>query len=261
MQQVRPTTVLAGALLLNTAMAERHRGRQQNFIDLGESPLEQLAPSIPRIMTDSDVVSWYLVGNDYVWPRTLCRLAAQLIAQGGGRVHGTRFAPIGSGDYDAILDGIERSGSDVVLSCFFGENAIRFERNFHARGLRRSIRTLATNFDDSLLDHVGIPAASGLWASSDHAADLARDTETGARYTRRFGIASPPLTGLARAAYDGVHLFGRAADETRSLDPDTLARHIRTGSVGSSVIRRRVQGIFTPASVATVTSHGFQPIS
>lgn len=251
----------AGALVLNTAMAERHRERQQNFIDLGESPLEQLLPSIPRIMTDSGASNWYLVGNDYVWPRTVSRLAARLIAKGGGRVQGARFAALGAGGFDAILEGIEESGSDLVLSCFIGEDAIRFEREFHARGLRGSVRTLATNFDASLLDHVGIEAASGLWASSDHAALLGRDTDLGARYTRRFGIASPPLTGLARAAYDGVHLFARAAAEARSLSPVAVAERIRTGRVGSSVIRGRVQGKYTPASLAEVTAHGFRPVA
>lgn len=261
LQNVRSAAVGAGALVLNTAMAERHRGRQQNFIDLGESPLEQLLPSIPRITTDSGASNWYLVGNDYVWPRTVSRLAARLIAEGGGRVQGARFAALGAAGFDAILEGIEGSGSDLVLSCFIGEDAIRFEREFHARGLRGSVRTLATNFDDSLLDHVGIEAASGLWASSDHAAVLGLDTELGARYARRFGVASPPLTGLARAAYGGVHLFARAAAEARSLSPDAVAERIRTGRVGSRMIRGRVRGEFTPASLAEVTAHGFRPVA
>lgn len=256
MQRVHPYAAATDRLILNTAMAERRSGPPHNFIDLGESPLEQLRRVIPRTMATVGASNWYLVGNDYVWPRTVSAVGRRLITQYGGRISGTAFAPIGSTSFNRILDDIDASRGDLVLSSFIGEDAVRFERGFHARNLRRSFRTLATNFDQALLDHLGTDAAAGILVSSDHAGLIGQDSDIGVRYRRRFGVASAPLTSLAVNAYSGVRLYAQAAAMARTLDPSVLGRRIRAGGVGPEPAQRRATGRFTSASLAEVTPSG-----
>jgi branched-chain amino acid transport system substrate-binding protein len=261
MQTVRPYAVATGRLVLNTAMAERRTGPRRNFIDLGESPLEQLRRAIPETMTAAGASNWYLVGNDYVWPRTVSAVARRLITQHGGRISGTAFAPIGSSGFDRILDDIGAGDGDLILSSFIGEDAIRFERTFHAQGLRSSFRTLATNFDQAQLDHLGTGVAAGILVSNDHAGLIGLGSDLGIRYRRRFGLTSAPLTSLAVNAYNGIRLYAQAAAAARTLDPSMIGRRIRAGGVGTETARRRATGRFAAASLAEVTSHGIRPVA
>ena len=46
-----------------------------------ETPSQQLAPVIPFLMEREGVTNWYLIGNDYNWPRDTNALAKEYIAE------------------------------------------------------------------------------------------------------------------------------------------------------------------------------------
>jgi hypothetical protein len=67
----------------------------------GETPAQQLAPVIPWLAENEGASRWYLIGNDYNWPRDTNAAAKEIIADAGGEVVGEEYVPLGSSDFDA----------------------------------------------------------------------------------------------------------------------------------------------------------------
>ncbi|WP_454851312.1 ABC transporter substrate-binding protein [Promicromonospora soli] len=261
-QTIRPLAETGGTLVLNTALSER-QSAAHNFLHLGESPTDQLWESIPQMMRAEDTRHWFILGNDYVWPRTVGMVANELVAHNSATVAGEAYVPLGTGDFDRVLDRIESSGADVVLSSLIGIDAIRFEQAFYERGYRNRFRTLATNLDDTIVEHIGRDEAAGIWSAQDYFMPTLADEMDGLarRYRQRFGDLAPQLTSMAKAAYDAVHLWAQAVHVGRSQEPSDVARLLRSGRVGGQRIHERIGGALLPTSTAEVTNSGFRYVS
>ena len=261
MDQIRPIALAHDILVLNTSLSERSRGGK-HFFQLGESPADQLMDTIPRLMTAHDTRNWFILGNDYVWPRTVGMVASEVIAENNGRVAGECYRSLGTRNFDDVIGSITSSGADVILSALVGIDAVVFERRFFEGGHRSDFKTLAANVDDSVLDHIGHEGAMGIWSVQDYFMPTLADEmdDVAARYQQRFGLLAPRLTSMGKAAFDAVHVYAQAAQVARSIAPDEVSRVLRSGKVGSAKVRRRLRGDMAPAVAAEVTAQGFKTL-
>jgi len=67
-----------------------------NVYFLGELPEQQLAKSLPKLVELAKGKTFYLVGDDYVWPRTTNEKAKKYIEQLGGTVVAEEYYPFGA---------------------------------------------------------------------------------------------------------------------------------------------------------------------
>uniref|UniRef100_A0AAU1ZNX2 Substrate-binding protein n=1 Tax=Streptomyces sp. NBC_00093 TaxID=2975649 RepID=A0AAU1ZNX2_9ACTN len=218
----------AGLLYLYTAANEGSPVQNGTLFRLGESVSDQLAQAVPALMRESGGRAWYLIGNDYSWPQAVCAQGRRIAERHGGRVVGERLVRVGESVFDGVLEDIEASGADLVLSSLVGWDSIDFERLFHAAGLRGRIRTLAPLLEESTREHLG-EVASGVWSCLPYFSDL--DTAENAaflqRYRAAFGAWAPSPSALTESAYEGLHLFARAAREAGSPQGAEVSRALR----------------------------------
>src|SRR5262249_31583044 len=139
---------------------------------LGEVPADQLNLSIPAMMSETGSRDWFIVGSDYCWPRRIGDCAREIVARSGGRVLGERYSALGNRDFADLLEAISRSGAENILSSMVGRDAVAFEREFHAAGLRSRSRTLGLLVDESTREHIGDEAAGGIWSVFGYFSDL-----------------------------------------------------------------------------------------
>lgn len=93
----------------------------------GEIPTVQLNPALDWLKLHRKAKRWFVVGDDYSWPKkTFSGVRAQMHALDLDIV-GTAFnsAPQRMG---AVLDDVARSGADAVLVLMVGQNAALFNR-------------------------------------------------------------------------------------------------------------------------------------
>ncbi|MEU1184224.1 substrate-binding protein [Streptomyces sp. NPDC005820] len=218
----------SGLPYLYTAANEGSPVQDGTLFRLGESVTDQLARAIPALMRESDGRAWYLIGNDYSWPRAVCAQGGRIAERHGGHVVGRRLVPLGESAFDDVLDDIEASGADLVLSGLVGWSSVDFERRFHAAGLRRSIRTLAPLLEENTREHLGA-AAGGVWSCLPYfsALNTAENTDFLRRYRAAFGVWAPSPSALTESAYEGVNLFARAARKAGSPQGTEVARALQ----------------------------------
>lgn len=214
----------SGVLLVQTLMNEGGVSGGLR-VQLGERPAEQLAAAAMPMMRAAGGRRWFLAGNDYCWPRATHAAARDVLPRLGGTLVGERLAPLGTTEFAAVVEAVERSGADIVLSTFVGADAATFQRQCHERGLHHRCLTLAPAMDESTLARIGAEATAGLHTVSGYVESL--ETEHNStllqRYRERFGRWAPPLSTLSESVYEGVRMWFAAALRAGSDDPRAVA--------------------------------------
>ncbi|GAB7110854.1 substrate-binding domain-containing protein [Streptomyces phaeofaciens JCM 4814] len=185
-----------------------------------ETPRDQLRPAMALLAHERRVRRWFVVGNDYVWPRRTARAAQRYAREAGGRIGGEVYLPLGTHDFEPVLRRIERSDADAVLLLLVGSDAVRFNRAFAAYGLDARCLRLSTLMDENMLLASGPSATVDLYSAAGFFASLATaDTlDFHGRYARRFGIEAPAPGSLGESCYEGVLLLAALLRQAGTLD-------------------------------------------
>jgi urea transport system substrate-binding protein len=212
----------------------------------GEVPSHQLAPAIKWQAAENGVKRWYIVGNDYIWPRQSAAAAAGYAVSTGGEVCGQTFVPLGTTSFEQVLPAIERSRADAVLLLLVGDDSVRFNRSFAAFELDSECIRFSPLMEENMLLATGQGATKGLYAAAGYFESLVtpESLDFSARYTRRFGLNAPPLNSLGESCYEGINLLAALATKAGSLDVRALdmaaAGHVEYhGPRGTLRVRNR----------------------
>ena len=191
---------------------------------LAETPAQQLEPVIPWLSAERKLKNWYLIGNDYNWPRDTNALAKQYIAKSGGKVVGEEYLPFTTDNFDANLAKIKTSGADAVLITLVGGASVGFNRAFASFGLPEKVTRLGTLIEENTLAGIGAQNAMNLYSSSGYFASIETPAaqEFAKQYGLKFGSQAPALNALAQSVYDGFLLLEAMVKKAGSMDPKKL---------------------------------------
>ncbi|MEU4474562.1 substrate-binding domain-containing protein [Micromonospora sp. NPDC023888] len=219
--------------------------RTEGVFLTSETPDAQLWPAMRLLAGEQGVRRWFVVGNDYVWPRRTARAAQSYALRGGGQVVGQHFLPLDAHHFDEVLRRIEHSDADAVLMLLVGADAVRFNRAFARSGLDQRCLRLSTLMDENMLLASGAGATRRLYSTAGFFAGLVtqENLDFHGEFARRFGVEAPPLGSLGESCYEGVMLLAALIGQARTLDvraietaADTVAYH---GPRGRLRLRRR----------------------
>ena len=198
------------------------------LVRFGETPVDQLHLALPRMAAQTGGSRWFLAGNDYSWPRAIGATARAVIERMGGTVAGEGYLPLGSQNFEPVLNAIQRSGVDHVVSSFVGQDHVCFQRDFASYGLRESIRTFAPLMDDAVVEHLG-ESGTGTWNVLGYfvGLDTPENREFLHRYAERFGSCSPPVSAAAEGVYEAIHTWARSCRAGGGADPTALLSGLR----------------------------------
>ena len=191
----------------------------------GETPAQQLAPVIPWLAENEGATNWYLIGNDYNWPRDTNAAAQAIIAASGGTVVGEEYVPLGSSDFDASLGRIRASGANAVLVTLVGGDSVGFNIAYAAFGLDQQALRLGTLIEENTLAGIGAANAGRLFASMGYFAAIDSDAARAyaERVTATFGGNAAQPNGLGQSVYDGLMLMAALGNAAGSLDAAAVA--------------------------------------
>jgi len=205
-----------------------------NLFSFGPTPPQQIEPYIPWLMTEKGN-TFYCVGLDYVWPRTVVPIVRGLVEANGGQVLGEEFVPIGSTDLGAIVAKIKAANPKVVFSLASGPSLYAMARQMYDAGLMNTM-TLATPFvDDS--DTGGMPneVAEGVLTSMTwyKSVDLPENKEWLEKAAAMFG-ADPDLNEMGVTLRNGMFLYADAVKRAGSTEVEAVRTALETARLDKS---------------------------
>ncbi|NJL84295.1 MAG: transporter substrate-binding protein, partial [Chloroflexaceae bacterium] len=99
----------------------------------GTCPNQQVAPAVNWLLQQQKR-RFFLLGSDYVFPRTANKLIRALLKQRGAQVAGEVYVDLGFADFAGIVAQIQRSQADVVFSTLNGDSNRAFYQQYGGAG-------------------------------------------------------------------------------------------------------------------------------
>ena len=264
-EAAKPLAEDANVLYIYAALYEGGECSPVMF-NTGEVPSQQLAPVIPWMMDQTGGRTWFLLGNDYVWPRRSFELARQYIEAAGGEVVGEEFVPLGTQDFSSVAQQIAGSGADLIFPALVGGDAIAFETQAVDFGIGQdAIPRLANIYEENVLGAMGPAVTAGMRVTMGYfkEVDNATNSEFVRRYYERFGAGAPPHATFSSHIYDAALLYAAAANAAGSTDTAAVAAALEglslstpSGDIAITGSRHLAQPIY----VAEIQSDGSQLI-
>ena len=181
---------------------EQYEGQESDPLVFctGAVPAQQVEPLIPWLMQTTGARKFYLPSADYIWPHLLNKAAARVVRANGGEIVGEEYFPLDHTDYDATIEKIIASGTEVVFNTIVPPGLMPFlEQLYHSGFAKRGGRIICTYFDESALSLVPAEQVEGLYSCLDYYQDVGDpfSRELLARYNRLFP-GSAPVHGRQR---------------------------------------------------------------
>lgn len=236
------------------------------MFNTGEVPSQQLAPTIPWMMEETGGTRWFLLGNDYQWPRDSFELARQYIEGFGGEVVGEEYVPLGTQDFSSVAQQIASADADLIFPALVGGDAIAFETQAVDFGIGQdALPRLANIYEENVLGAMGPAVTAGMRVTMGYfkEVDNPANVEFIARYNERFGADAAPHATFSSHIYDAALLYAAAANEAGSTETadvvsamEGLSITTPTGEIAITDSRHLAQPIY----IAEIQSDGSQVI-
>ena len=185
----------------------------------GETPAQSVVPTITWLTKQKNLKKFYLIGNDYNWPRDTNAIAKKTISNLGAKVVGEEYMPFTVDNFDASLAKIKDTGADMVFITLVGGASVTFNRAFASFGLADKVMRLGTLIDENTLLGIGAENSKNIYSAAGYFANV---ETSGAKafaqkYANRFGKKAPVLNALSMTAYDGLIALDSIAEKAGSL--------------------------------------------
>lgn len=164
--------------------------------------------------------TFFLVGSDYIYPRTCNKIAKPTIVRTGGKVVGEEYAPLGHTEFSSIINKIKAAKPDWIYSTVVGGSNVAFYKQLKAAGLDGAKQNLlSTVVSENEIDGIGKENSVGYYACMGYFQTLKNPQN------ERFVKALKAKYGQDRVvgdpmecAYNAVYLWKLAAEKAKSFD-------------------------------------------
>lgn len=189
----------------------------------GAAPNQQILPAVEWCLRHRGK-RMFLVGSDYVFPRTANAIIRTRLKKLGGQVVGEIYRPLGARQWADVVDQIARQKPDVVLNTINGDSNLAFFRELKQRGLKpEQMTVMSFSLAEVELQSMGDAMPVGHLCAWNYFQSLSyrSNRKFVSDYRREFGstrVTDDPV----EAAYFQVHLYALAVRKAGSTDPSRV---------------------------------------
>jgi urea transport system substrate-binding protein len=199
----------------------QYEGLEQspNIIYTGAAPNQQIIPAV-KWSFDHLGKRFFLVGSDYVFPRTANAIIKAQVTALGGEIAGEEYLHLGSRDVAAVVQKIAAARPDVILNTINGDSNVAFFEALRRAGITPAqIPTLSFSLAEDELRRMDAHAMAGDYAAWNYfqSVDSPENRHFVQAFRARYGqdrVTDDPM----EAAYFGVHLWARAVAAAGTTD-------------------------------------------
>jgi urea transport system substrate-binding protein len=100
----------------------------------GAQPNQQILPAL-QWAEEKGYKNIFLLGSDYVFPRTANLILKKHIVHDGKTVAGEEYVPLGGTDFSAVINKIQLAKPDIIFNTLNGDSNVSFFKQMAAAGL------------------------------------------------------------------------------------------------------------------------------
>jgi urea transport system substrate-binding protein len=199
--------------------------QSKNVIYTGQEATQQIIAGLDWVAEEKDAKTFYLIGSDYIWPRTSNKIARKHIENVlGGKVVGEEYYPLGHTNFGSLINKIKLKKPDVIYSIVVGGSNVSWFKQLKAAGITSDKWTLLTISvtEDEMLG-IGGENVEGFYAAMKYFQSL--DNENNQAFVSAFKDMwgeDSVIGDVTQAAYLGPWLWKLAVEKAGSFDIDKV---------------------------------------
>jgi urea transport system substrate-binding protein len=200
--------------------------QSKNVIYTGQEATQQILAGLDWIAKEKKAKTFYLIGSDYIWPRTSNKIARKHIENVlHGSVVGEEYYALGSTSFGSLINKIKLKKPDVIYAIIVGGSNVAFYKQLKAAGITSDKWTLLTisSTEDEVLG-IGGENIAGFYSAMKYFQSLDNPNNGGfvKAFKAKYGEKSV-IGDVTQAAYLGPWLWKLTVEKCGSFDIDKVA--------------------------------------
>ena len=202
-----------------------------HFAALPNQQIDQMLPFMARRFG----LKMFFAGSNYEWPRGSIDAAKRALQRLDGDMVGEEYLPMGAStaEIDRLLAQVARSGADVFVPYFAGNDQITLLTRFTELGLKQHMAVVMGHYDEMMVSQLAPTVREGFYSSNTYFMSL--DTPENRHYLQR--LARQPgvngiwphgngiLTNFGEGTYLCVHAFAARSKPPAAPSPRHWSMH------------------------------------
>jgi urea transport system substrate-binding protein len=188
----------------------------------GAQPNQQIVPAL-QWAEEKGYKSYFLIGSDYVFPRTANLILKKHIEKDKLTTAGEEYVPLGGTDFSAVIAKIQASKPDVIFNTLNGDSNVSFFKQMAAIGAK--IPVMSFSIGEQEAQAMGPSLVQGSYAAWNYfqSIDTPANKKFVAAYQAKFG-ANAAVTDPMVHGYVDVYIWKAAVEKAGSFDIDKVRK-------------------------------------
>lgn len=200
--------------------------QSKNVIYTGQEATQQIIAGLDWVTKEKGAKTFYLLGSDYIWPRTSNKIARKHIENFlKTKVVGEEYFPLGHTQFNSVINKIKLTKPDVIYAIIVGGSNVAFYKQLKAAGVDLNKQTLLTiSVTEDEIDGIGGENIAGAYACMKYFQSLDNPNNKAfvSDFKKMWG-AKTVIGDVTQAAYLGPWLWKLTVEKAGSFDIDKIA--------------------------------------
>lgn len=190
----------------------------------GATTNQQIVPALDYLAEEEDISTLYLLGSDYVFPRTANKIIKAYAKAHNIEVLGEDYTPLGHTEYATVINRIRAAEPDAVFNTLNGDSNVAFFTQLRDAGVSADdIPTMSVSVAEEEIRSIGPANVAGHLVAWNYF--MTTDTEENEAfvdaYRAAYGadrVVSDPM----EAGYAAVYLWAAAVEAAGTTDVEAV---------------------------------------
>jgi urea transport system substrate-binding protein len=227
----------------------------------GATTNQQIVPGLDYLK-EQGKKSIFLVGSDYVFPRTANKIIKAYAEANGMSVVGEEYTPLGHTEYSTVVNKLQQASPDAVFNTLNGDSNVAFFKQLRSAGITaEAMPTVSVSVAEEEVVGIGPENVAGHLVAWNYyqTTEGARNTAFVEAFKAKYGAAKVTSDPM-EAGYNAVYLWAEAVKKAGSTDVEEVKK--AAGGItldapeGTVTIDGENQHVFKTARIGLVQPDG-----
>lgn len=194
-----------------------------NIMYMGAAPNQQVVPAI-NYCAENIGKRMFLIGSDYVFPRTANAIIKAQLKNLGGTCVGEIYVPMHEADFSKIVKEIQRVKPDVIINTLNGNSNQSFFSQLKYSGVSSDqIPVMSFSVSESQIKAIGAEKLKGHYVAWNYfeSTPTAKNTRFISAFKKEFGT-NRAVGDPEEAAYIAVNMWASACTRAGTFDVEPV---------------------------------------
>lgn len=191
-----------------------------NIFYTGAEPTQQIIPGVDFLMNELGAKKIYLLGSDYVFPRTANLIIKAQLEAAGVELAGEEYVPLGGTEFSTIISKIQEAAPDAIFNTLNGDSNVAFFKQFKDAGYTaETLPVISVSVAEEEVRGIGAENVAGHYTAWNYYQTTAtpENEKFVAAYKAAYGedrVTADPI----EAGYFGVYAWKALVEAAGSTD-------------------------------------------